>query len=49
MSDLWLLLGYSGMDEIYWSGVWFGEVSWIGEISSSCEVSWYDRDAEKLD
>ena len=47
MSDLWLLLRYSGIDEIYWSGVWFGEVSWIGEIYLSCEVSWYDWDVEK--
>ena len=43
MSDLWLFLGYSGMDEIYWSGVWFGEIPGVDEISRFSESPWIEE------
>ena len=43
MSDPYLLLGYSGMDEIYWFGVLFGEMSGIDELSWIEEISWFSE------
>ena len=40
MNDPCLLLRYFGMDEIYWFGVWFGEMSGIDELSRSDEIFW---------
>ena len=43
MSNLWLLLGYSGMGEIYWSGVWFGKIPGVDEISWFSESPWIEE------
>ena len=43
MSDPYLLLGYSGMNEIYCFGVRFGEMSGIDELSWIKEISWFSE------
>ena len=45
MRDPYLLLGYFGMNEIYWFGVWFGEMSGIDELSWISESSWFEENS----
>ena len=42
VSNPCLLLRSSGTDEIYWSGIGFSEMPWIGKMFWVKEISWSD-------